>query len=103
MCTDSSEITCPENTWPTSNILTVVREERLANILLPTEFEQQLTVWNTTQQDHPQNAPIRKLLVLQASATANAVVLAIAGQLFNYRELNWSTCTPLVRGTICRL
>src|SRR6266446_2647823 len=103
MYTDSSEIVDGENALPASDTLTAVREERPVDIPLPAEFEQQLAAWNTTQQNYPQNAPIRQLVVLQAAATADAVARVLADRVPSYGEFKRSACTPLVRGTICRL
>lgn len=85
MHTNSSEIISRVNTWPTSNILRTLKEERLANIPLLTKFEQRLGELNITQQGYLQNATLRQLVILQA-----------------YGEVKRSACPPLVRKMICR-
>ena len=83
-----SESVHTENTFPTSDILTAVREKRRTDIPLLTEFEQQITTWNATQQNYPQNTCVPQLVAQQAAAMPDAVALVSDGQVLTYGELN---------------
>ncbi len=49
---------------------------------------QQLTAWNATQRDYPQDTCIPQLVALQAAATPDAVALVMGTQVLSYNELN---------------
>jgi amino acid adenylation domain-containing protein len=59
-------------------------------VIIPTLNEQQqLAVWNATEQEYPTDACIPQLVTRQATATPDAVALVANGQALSYRELNW--------------
>ena len=48
----------------------------------------QLSEWNATQQNYPQNACVPQLVAMQAAATPDAKAIAADDQTLTYRELN---------------
>src|ERR1700730_14154879 len=49
---------------------------------------QQLTAWNATEKDYPQDTCIQQLVAKQATTTPDAVALVMGTQLLRYKELN---------------
>src|SRR3984893_10494210 len=49
---------------------------------------QQLTAWNATEKDYPQDTYIPQLVAMQATATPDAIGLVMGTQLLRYKELN---------------
>ena len=68
--------------------LTVDSKKCAEDALLQREIEQQLAVWNVTQQSYPLDACIHQLVAMRAADMPDAVALVMGEHTLSYRELN---------------
>jgi amino acid adenylation domain-containing protein len=68
--------------------LTVDSKKCAEDALLQREIEQQLAVWNATQQSYPLDACIHQLVAMRAADMPDAVALVMGEYTLSYRELN---------------
>ncbi len=74
---------------PSYAILTPLRKERNADKLLLSEREQQqIALWNATQQSYPQDICVHQFVEKQAANTPEATALWANGQVMTYAQLN---------------
>lgn len=89
MSIDSGEFVGSSHPLRVYGISSVEREEQRPSRQQLTETEQlQLTAWNATRQDYPQNLCVPQLVAKQASAAPDAVALVAGDQELSYKELN---------------
>ena len=74
---------------PDYTILTPLRKERNADKPLLSEREQQqIALWNATQQSYPQDVCVHQFVEKQAANTPEATALWANGQVMTYAQLN---------------